>query len=365
MGLSKQLALVLTGGGARGAYQAGVLRGIYEICREIKDFSLFQNLSGASAGAINATAIAGEIDQLDTATERLCHMWSGLQAEQVFQTNYSSITKNVFGLLRGGQGLLNTVPLHNLLTQHVRFENLNKHIESKALRSLCVTATDYASSLGVSFYMGPEEIVPWRGLQRLGMRSQIQAEHVMASSAIPLFFPPWPIGTRDFGDGCLRNTAPLSPAVHVGAEKILVIGVRRRKIENLEDTPPMRASLGRVLGVLTNAIFMDAIEVDLDRMRIINEIVDGTKSSSILHRFRKVDTFYIHPSRSLSDIALAHEPHLPRMIRLLMSGMGNPAECAELLSYLLFSPEYCSELVELGLQDAHQHREVLLQWLEK
>lgn len=365
MGLAKQLAIVLTGGGARGAYQAGVLRGVFEICREIKDFSLFQNLSGSSAGAINAAAIAGEIDQLDTATERLCHMWAGLQAEQVFQTNYSSITKNVFGLLRGGQGLLNTAPLNQLLTEHVRFENLSKHIESKALRSLCVTATDYASSLGVTFYMGPDDIVPWRSLQRLGVRSQIQADHVMASSAIPLFFPPWPIGPRDFGDGCLRNTAPLSPAVHVGSEKILVIGVRRRKIETLEDSPKIKASLGRVLGVLTNAIFMDAIEVDLDRMRIINEIVDGTKSSSILHRFRRVETFYIHPSKSLSDIALAHEPHLPKMIRLIMSGMGSPTESSELLSYLLFSPEYCSELVELGLQDAHQHREVLLQWLEK
>ena len=121
-------------------------------------------------------------------------------------------------------------------------------------------------------------------------------EHVMASSAIPMFFPPFPIGPRDFGDGCLRNTAPLSPAVHVGAEKILVVGVRRRKIENLEDTPQVKASLGRVLGVLTNAIFMDAIEVDLDRMRIINEIVGGTQSPSILHRFRKVETFYILPA---------------------------------------------------------------------
>ncbi len=234
-----RFAIVLSGGGARGAYQAGSLRALYEICRDAAT-SLISNVDRNERGRDNASFLAAEITDLDAATDHLCNIWKQLHSKDVIRTDPFSVSKTAFRLARqlslGGLSgwlrverlaLLNTSPLSKLLAEKVRFENLGHHVAEKRLHALCVTATDYSTSLGVTFFTGAPEIEEWNRVHRIGRRSTITVDHVMASTSIPLFFPPWAINDRFFGDGCLRNTAPLSPAIHCGADKLIVLGARR------------------------------------------------------------------------------------------------------------------------------------------
>ena len=262
----------------------GCIRALYEICRDAGNLTPFQTLIGLSAGAVNASFLAAEANDLDYATDRLCAIWKLLQVKDVMRVDPFSITKTAVKLARqvtlGGfsswlrgdrMSLLNTAPLAQLLRERVRFDNIQRNIEEKKLHALCVTATDYSTSLGVTFFSGNLEIEPWTRVQRMGRRAVIGVDHVMGSSAIPIFFPPWPIGDRFFGDGCLRNTAPLSPGIHCGASKLIVLGSKAWKPVDLTPDTNLKPSLGRVLSVLINAILMDGIETDVERIRIINK----------------------------------------------------------------------------------------------
>jgi NTE family protein len=373
MALNNDFALVLSGGGARGAYQAGALRGIFEICRETGDYSVFRNIIGVSAGAINAAYLATEADNLDRATENMCKMWRHLTSGEVFATDTMTVGKQAFRLLRGlslggfserlrptKTGLLNVEPLRDLLQEHIHVERIEHHIRSKTLNSLCITALDYSTALSVTFFMGAPNINEWRRVQRVGVRQNLSIDHIMASASIPIFFPPWKIGSRHFGDGCLRNTAPLSPAHRVGASKILVIGVRKIREQRLSDDTIIKPTLGRVLSVVINAIFLDAIEVDIERVRIINENLSLAGKD---HQFRPIGIHHIHPSQMLSELAESRVEGLPPMMRFLMSGLGSAKESAEILSYLAFDPVYLGALVDLGYKDVLAQKSILLQFL--
>jgi len=373
---SKPFAIVLSGGGARGAYQAGVLRALFEIARDLNRFHVFQTITGVSAGAINATFIAANADDLDGATGRLCDLWRSLVAEDVFLTDYTSVTRNALKLVRGvslgglseklrpiSVGLLNTSPLRDLLSRRISFARIQQNIANGHLRTVCISATDYSTSLGVSFVQGARATTSWKSANRVSTQTDLTPAHVMASSAIPLFFPPVQVGNRYFGDGCLRNTAPLSPAVHLGAEKLFVVGVRRFRDIDLNTAPSLSPSLGRVLSVLINAIFMDAVEVDLERLKIINQTVEHLTSAGLSTRFKPIGAHYVHPSEGLSDIAQTRENDLPKVIRFLMHGLGTSEEAAEILSYLLFEPGYCGALVDLGYKDALMDRSAIERFL--
>lgn len=366
-------AIVLSGGGARGAYQAGVLRAIYEIGAETGNFLLFRNLIGVSAGAINAAYLASEADDLNRATIRMCDMWKSLSSSQVFKTDYITVGSTAVRLLRGVSlggissrlrtdrlGLLNVEPLRDLLARTIDFEKIPHQVQKGHLHSLCITATDYSTALGVTFFTGHSQIRPWKRVQRIGVRANIGIDHVMASASIPIFFPPWPIEERHFGDGCLRNTAPLSPARHIGADRVLVVGVRKWKDLNLEPDNIVKPSLGRVLSVIINAVFMDAIEVDIERVNIINEALRAQPGGS----FRSIDMRYIHPSIPPSDLAESRIEGLPPVFKFLMNGLGSPKESAEILSYLTFDSEYLTSLVDLGYQDTLKEKENLIQFLK-
>jgi NTE family protein len=370
---NNDFALVLSGGGARGAYQAGNLRALFEISKEAGHFKLFRNIVGVSAGAINAAYIATECDNLDRATENLCRMWRSLTAVDVFKTDYVTVSRQAWRLFRGvtlggvsdrlrptRTGLLNVEPLRDLLAEHIHFERIDEHIRSKTLNSLCITALDYSTALGVTFFMGAPSITEWRRAQRVGIRQQIGIDHVMASASIPIFFPPWAIGNRYYGDGCLRNTAPLAPARRVGANKLVVLGVRKIREQRLTDDTIIKPTLGRVLSVVINAIFMDAIEIDIERMKIINENLSlATKGA----QFRPIDVTHIHPSQMLSELAESRIEGLPHMLRFLIGGLGSPKESSEILSYLAFDPIYLNSLVELGYKDVLAQKQNLLQFL--
>lgn len=366
-------AIILSGGGARGAYQAGALRALYEVCSETGNLSPFRNMIGVSAGAINAAYMASESDDLDRATQQLNQMWRQLSTADVFKTDYVTVGRTAWRGLRaislGGfseklrpskLGLLNVNPLRDILEKNIRFDRIEEMVAQGHLNSLCVTATDYSTSMGVTFFMGAPRIEDWKRVHRLGIRSKIDINHVMASASIPIFFPPWPVGKRHFGDGCLRNTAPLSPARRIGASKLIVIGVRKSKDEGLDETNIVKPTLGRVLGVVINAIFMDAIESDIERMRIINE---NLRLADNEHKFRQIDIRFFQPSMAPSELAETRIAGLPPILRFLISGLGSPRESAEILSYLTFDPIYLNALVDLGYQDLMKQKENLIQFL--
>jgi len=370
-----RFGIVLSGGGARGAYQAGSLRALYEVCREAGNLSPFETLMGLSAGAVNAAYLAAEAADLDFATESLCRMWKDLRTKDVVRTDPFSITRTGIRIVRqlsvGGfsswlrsekLSLLNTTPLSKLLANRVRFDQIEKNVATKKIHAFSVTATDYSTSLGVTFFTGSPEIQPWTRVHRLGIRAKIGVDHVMASASIPMFFPPWQIDDRFYGDGCLRNTAPLSPAIHCGATRLIVLGARRWKQVDLTPDTNIRPSIGRVLSVLVNAILMDGIETDVERIRIINRALESAPGQSVL---RNIDVFYSQPSRTLSDIAVNYVHELPPILRFLISGLGTPTESAEILSYLTFVPEYATILVDMGYQDIMAQKEKLVQFLRQ
>lgn len=376
--MAQRFGLVLSGGGARGAFQAGVVRALYEISKEAGHFGVFRVMTGVSAGAINVAFLAALADDLDGATHRLVELWRGLEADNVFKTDYGSLTRNALKMARavslGGisdklrptsVGLLHTEPLKELLERHVPFDKIRSHIANGLLDAVCVSATDYSTSVGVSFVQGNSDSKPWKSANRISAFTELRPDHIMASSAIPLFFPPVTVDGRPFGDGCLRNTAPLSPAVHLGAEKLFVVGVRRWRDVDLSTAPVLQPSLGRVLSVLINAIFMDAVEVDLERLRIINQTVEQLQTAGIGTNYRPIEALYLCPSEGLSDIAQARGDDLPKVIRFLLAGLGSPQEASEILSYLLFEPGYCGSLVDLGYKDAMSRRAEILAYLKQ
>lgn len=375
MDQSNDFCLVLSGGGARGAYQAGGLRALYEICRDAGNMSPFRNLVGVSAGAINAAYIASECNDLERATKNLCTMWRNLTSKDVFATDPISLTRTGLRLVRavsvGGlvgalrptqSALLNVSPLRDLLAANIPFEKIPAQIQNGNLNALCVTATDYSTSLGVTFFMAPPHIHEWKRVHRIGVKADIGVDHIMGSASIPLFFPPWMIGNRAFGDGVLRNTAPLSPARRIGATKIIVVGVRKIRDEKFTDDTIIKPTLGRVLSVVINAIFMDAVEVDIERVRIINEQM---KMAEKIENFRRIEIMHVQPSQAPSELAEARVEGLPPVLRFLISALGSPHESAEILSYLTFDPIYLNALVDLGYYDFMKQKENLIQFLRK
>jgi len=369
-------ATVLSGGGARGAYQAGVVRALYEISAELQNFSLFQTLCGVSAGAINAASLASKAEDLDLATSQLCDTWKNLKADEVFRTDYASVTRNALKLVRNlgfgpiakksvnqSLGLLNTQPLSHLISSNIEFDKIQPNVDSGRIHALTVTATDYSTSLSVTFVQTHQDYKDWYSDNRLSQPAKLKTDHIMASSAIPIFFPPVQVEGRYYGDGSLRNTAPLSPAIHLGADKILVVGVRNWGQVTLESKAKLNPSMGRVLSVLINAIFLDSIESDLERLELINQGLDKLNAAGIPSDLKPIRTLYIHPSEDLATLAAQQREALPLMIRYLFDGLGSTEESAELLSYLLFEPYYCSQLVQLGFEDTHQQKARIIEFL--
>lgn len=376
---TRQVCLVLTGGGARGAYQAGVVEGIARIAARRHCHSLpFKMLAGSSAGAINAAFLAATADQFIAAGPRLAHFWSNLHTHAVFRTDvlaFSRITMHwgsdlLFGGLKrhkGAQALLDATPLRRLLTEHIPFPRIASNLRSGCLESIEVTATDYANSENVSFFMSAEPRPGWILPRRRAVFANLGIDHVLASSAIPVLFPAVQIGSRHYGDGCLRNPAPLGSAIRLGGRRLVVVGVRHPKpmpaninngSEGEDGAAQMRPTIGRVLSVVLNAILMDSTEFDIERLKRINEII-----GAVPEQYRtglpkqEIDFLYMQPSQDLGAFAADHFNKLPDMLRYLISGLGSREEASELISYLFFEAEYTRFLAKLGREDALRDRD--------
>lgn len=376
----KTIGLVMSGGGARGAYQAGVLSAIAEITQDLKMTNPFKIYTGVSAGAINAAFLASGADDFAQTTKGLVDLWSQITSDQVFYTDPISLGKNGIKWLedisfggffsassKAGKSLLDTAPLRALINKNMQFDNIQANIDSGKLRGVAVTAMDYQTSAGVTFIQSHKDIKMWDRKRRRSEQTKIQAEHVMASSAIPMLFPSISVDSSYYGDGCIRNQSPSGPAIYMGAEKLVVIGVRMEAhlqpelMTTLQMRPP---SVAKVINVLLNAVMLDGIEVDLERLEHINKFIDKFSAlDSSKFTMRKVDYLWISPTEDIGAIAYEKSSKLPRVVRYLLKGLGSLEDAREVVSYLLFEPSFCTQLIEVGFEDGMRQREKIIKLL--
>ncbi len=364
--------LVLTGGGARGAYQAGALRAISEIAEQLNMERPFPVLCGTSAGALNAVFLAAHAQSFQEAVMNLIDLWSHVQTQQVFKIDPASLlriaTRWMIELSTGSflgpkkvRALLDTSPLWHLVEHGVHFPDIQANIDAGFFESLAITAVNYVQGTTQTFYQTNQTIEPWQRARRMALKTTISAPHVMASTAIPILFPPVKLGDNYFGDGSLRNYAPMSPAIKLGARKLLVIGVRRHEWSEAPHTF-QTPSLARVVSVILNSVFLDAVDLDMERLQRVNRLLEAVPNENQLG-LQPIHVSLLRPSEDIGKIAEEEAKHMPFVIRHLIRGLGSPAEAADLVSYLLFEPSYTRRLMELGYQDGMGQAEAIRELL--
>lgn len=371
-------ALILSGGGARGAYQVGVVKAIAELCEKSKVTNPFEIITGVSAGAINSSYLACNADSFANGAHGLVQLWSDLTPERVFKTDVSALSKNGISWIKelsfGGlsktnsktsMALLDTAPLRELLKEKLDFGRVQKSLEKGSLKALALTAVDYKSSTAITYIQSSLEIQHWQRARRQSEDAVFTAEHVMASSAIPMLFPPVKLGDRYYGDGCIRNVSPCSPAIHLGAEQLLVIGVRKpSKPEfNLDSEVQNPPSVARVFNMLLNAVLLDGIEIDVERLHRINAFLKQVPNSEKSNQLKPLEALFIAPSEDFGELAISMSHKLPRFIRYLLKGLGPLEEAAEVMSYLLFDESYTTRLIEIGYFDAMKMKDEILEFV--
>jgi len=372
-----KVALVLTGGGARAAYQVGVLRALAEIFPDGAS-NPFPIICGTSAGAINATALAADASDFGRAVRRLMRVWKNFQVRQIYRADpwgaFHNSMRWIMGVVSGGLltrgpvSLLDNSPLVDLLGRYVDFSAIQRSIDQGHLTALSVTCSGYSSGQSVTFYQGKSGLEPWQRARRIGVPMPITLQHLLASSALPFIFPPVHINREYFGDGSMRQIAPVSPALHLGADRLLVIGSARESPAGQERMkseafPP----LAQIAGHALNSIFLDSLEVDLERMQRINrtiELIPDDVLQKTRYPLHHVDFRMLAPSEELERIALAHADELPMTIRILLNSVGALRRSgANVLSYLLFEKSYCRALIRLGYDDTMRREEDLAAFL--
>lgn len=373
-----KVGLILAGGGARAAYQVGVLKAVAEMLPPGSP-NPFPILCGTSAGAINATTLAIYATRFQEGVRRLNYVWRNFNVHQVFRADAPGVAANGLrwfaAMILGGLGrrnphaLLDRAPLRRLLQQTMPCGRIQNSIDAGVLHALSITASGYDSGQSVTFYQGVSSLTGWRRARRVGSAANIGIDHLMASSAIPFIFAAVKMNREFFGDGSMRQIAPISPALHLGADRVLVVGVRHEA-----PPPPVRTeddeypSLAQIGGHVLNSIFLDSLEADLERLQRINKTISLISNEQLREggvTLRKVDVLVISPSEDLEKIAARHAHHLPRSIRFLLRGLGAfNRRGSNLVSYLLFEKPFCRELINLGYKDAMHRKEEILRFLE-
>jgi NTE family protein len=368
---SKKIGLILSGGGARAAYQVGVLKAIHKILpKEAKN--PYDIIAGTSAGAINGVALASYAENHRIGIRHLERIWTGFTPDLIYRTDLKGVVSTLARLIRttligrkykhDRVSLLDNSPLRKLLNEVIQFDNIQQAIDNGALHAMSVTGSGLESGESVSFFQGHYSITNWQRHRRIGYRARVGLDHLMASSAIPMIFPSVKINQEYYADGAVRQLAPISPALHLGAEKVLVIGVsgdaHKRKEHIRESNYPTPA---KIMGHMLNAAFLDSMETDVERLQRINRTVDRIPENIRKKHgmeLKPIELLEINPSESLDEIAGRHAHELPRILRLFLGGSGNTSRNGSgILSYLLFSKGFCKDLIALGYKDGLARRE--------
>jgi NTE family protein len=364
---SPRTALVLSGGGARGAYQVGVLRGLVEQGFLAPGRPGIDVYVGSSAGSINTAMLAAHAADFDAGLTRLEQVWGSIHASQVYKTDVTSLGRTgirwAWDLSFGGairrvqpKSLLDTAPLRRLLGETVPLHRIEANVANGDLSALALVATDLHTANGVIFLAAPPETPLWTRRRWRVERAAIRVEHLLASSAIPIFFPSVEIDGRHFGDGSVRNTAPLSPAINLGAERIIAIGVSGPPPLDEVAGPLEVPTVAQIAGVLLDAVMLDAIEVDVEHSERVNASVvhySATPDGAL----RLVDVLWLRPSLLVRQLAAEVADRIPAVVRYLLRGLGSDAAVTELASYLLFDGAFCGKLIELGREDVAAERD--------
>ncbi len=371
----KKIGLVLSGGGARAAYQVGVLKAISRLLPTERG-NPFDIISGTSAGAINAVALASYASHYRVGIRQLEKIWKNFSCDQVFRSNFTSVFSwsmkffmNTFFGYKAGEAvsLLDNAPLKKLLSKFISFDNIQKAIDNQDLHALSVTASGYSTGESVSFFQAHNSVKNWQRLRRIGVRSRISIQHLLASSAIPTVFPAVKINREFFGDGAIRQLAPISPVLHLGASKILVIGVsgdnHKRKPRKIMSSYP---SMGKIMNHIFNAAFLDSMESDVERLTRVNNTISKIPSDILKNQgipLRPVELLEISPSESIDDIAARHTRELPASLRFFFHRKGPQQKSGSgVLSYLMFERGFCRDLIQHGYDDAMKQKDEILRF---
>jgi len=368
----EKLALVLSGGGARAAYQVGVLRAVANLLPRHSS-NPFHIITGASAGALNAASIASNAQRLRTGVRALEYVWRNISSEQVYKLDSTSVLGNasnwILSFLRNRRrdtptSLLNNEPLELLLSKVIKFDRLQRAIDAGHLEAFAVTASGYTSGESVSFYQGIDSMKNWEHPHRVGIRTQLSLVHLTASTALPALFPAVKINREYFGDGAIRQLAPLSPAIQLGADRIFAVGVSSKAPRPEKGAKPLHPSLTQILSHILNSAFVDTLTNDIEILQRYNKMVplipQEMADNDRALRLRPIHLLEVSPSENLNSIASEYFEDMPRALKLFIRDAGS----SSMLSLLMFEKSYTSRLIDLGYADALEKEAEILEFFK-